>query len=526
VGFDPRKFGELLAPHGTDKDQDPALIGEKGVGLTYTIFVANHYRIWTRSVTAEIVGHVDQAALWKDAKVETLPTFQVDGWDEKTTKPGDTFTEVELIDVEQVFEDTEDLFHQSPAVLAFLLRTRTAVGFVKGLFGLDAPDIRVQLSAVDLAGKKTDQVIKFAFMPPGELVGADYTVNFDEFKAKAALLDDKQKAKELAGRALLKTGKQVRAGRQIGYYAFFAPSRNLWKEVSAKNAIVGGKTGTDPLYTGGIFVATRGMPTGVELDQPVTGFAGYWPNFFMLLEDDAITFDLGRKSVPGRTKGMLRDLAKELFEEMLPFAEYATKDPPIVVNPTIQQFEKTQAFDDLKKLSDLGLKAISYQKHPDGQEAAVVALFHELVGAGLLQGYFTLRTGYKETYDLWGTYRVAATLVGKRFRSTAKDGFVDLPFVGEFKFAAQDILRDFDVRRKFFTMIDLIICWDVDAKVLKTSNVSLEQLSADEVLFHGSNYKLVWPGAYNLGAASEKPVLALRQFVEGVVKAGAVSSPR
>ena len=47
VGFVAEDFIELIAPHGTDKDQDTDSIGEKGVGLTYTIFSSNHYFYFT-----------------------------------------------------------------------------------------------------------------------------------------------------------------------------------------------------------------------------------------------------------------------------------------------------------------------------------------------------------------------------------------------------------------------------------------------------------------------------------------------
>lgn len=60
------------------------------------------------------------------------------------------------------------------------------------------------------------------------------------------------------------------------------------------------------LLNGGIYVVTKGMPTGIVIEPQTTGFSGYWSNFIMLIEDDKITFDLGRKTIPSRTKGTLK----------------------------------------------------------------------------------------------------------------------------------------------------------------------------------------------------------------------------
>lgn len=129
------------------------------------------------------------------------------------------------------------------------------------------------------------------------------------------------------------------------------------------------------------------MPTGILIEPPVTGYAGYWPNFYIILEDDNIKMDVGRKSIPGRTKGILKEIAKNIFQEFLPFIKYATADPAVTTGTlhTIQQYEKQKEFETLRKLPDIGIDKINYLKHPDGQEAGVVALFHELVASGIFK---------------------------------------------------------------------------------------------------------------------------------------------
>jgi hypothetical protein len=152
----------------------------------------------------------------------------------------------------------------------------------------------------------------------------------------------------------------------------------------------------------------------------------------------------------------------------------------------------------------------------------VVAIFHELVAAKVLEGYFTLRTGYRDTYDLWGTYDVPALSVGQNCRSLADpSGRIQLDVVLEFKYNAEDILPDVTKNRKMFIDIDLIVCWDFDEQLFAKQRVVVEAVSPDDVLFKGTNFKLVWPGAYNLGAASEKPLISLRRLLQDLQSAGA-----
>jgi molecular chaperone HtpG len=520
VGFDGDRFLALLAPHGSDKSDDAEAIGEKGVGLTYSIFVCNAYRIDTRSTTSHIAGTIDQGARWREKKVADVPKFEQEFDTRDAVVPADTYTEITLGDVEPRFDDIEDIFKQTPRVLEFLLRTRTAVGSTRD--ETDDSRIEVTLTIMEGGAAKT-YPIAFKYMWPSEFM-AGQLLDLDDFKGRAGALNDRQKARELAGKALVKKGSVTRSNRPIKFYALFAPSRTLWREISDINQITSIDDAGEKhyLYTAGIFVASKGMPTGVPLEQPSTGSAGYWPNFFMLLEDDSITFDVGRKAVPGRTKGMLRDIAQGLFEEFLPYMSLVSKDPAIVAgpSPTVLTHQRNETFTELKTISDLKVPEIAYLKHPDGQEAAVMALFHELVGAGLLKGYYSYRSGLRETYDLWARYRIGKELVGRNHQRVAgTDGVIDLDIVIEFKYAAHRVLSDFDAASKQFPDIDLIVCWDVDEAKFKGWDVKVDPLAPEDVLFFGSNYRLSWAGAYNLGAASEKPVLAIRKFLQDLPSA-------
>ena len=523
IGFPRSQAIDLLAPHGTDKLQAGyAVIGEKGVGLTYVIFSADRVHLKAASEHGTIEGDIERACLWKNGKHDQLPVFQVLVDNDMPSEPAETFTEILLEDIEQIYPEGLDIFDQTLPVLEFLLRTKTALGSTETLFRTTPPTpVKVALTVREMDGSVSENEFPMRFMTPEELLRAADWMDLEDFVKTAAKLDDRQRTQRLQGKCLRKKGAISRAGKDIKFYAFFVPSRNTWNEMSNKN----GLTQYDPdrmedvsLYEPGIFIGTRGMPTGVELTPPSTGFAGYWPNAFMLIEDDSLNFDLGRKSIPGRTQGLLRDVARDLFNEFTAFARYITKDPP--VTPTISavaQYQKATLFAELEQLPDLAIQKLSFLKHPDSQEAAVSAIFHELIATGLLSGYEVLKMGYKMTYDLWGTYTLSESNVGKQFWAQIEEGN-RIPVVIEFKYRAEDILDDFEKNIKFFTDIDLLVCWDLDDTKLAKQSVDVEIINQNEAFFHGSNYRLVWPGAYNLGEAGTKPVLALRRFVEDLAK--------
>lgn len=515
VGIDSSDVKEIVAPNGTDKEDELESIGEKGVGLTYTIFSCNKFVIETQTTNTFFKGEIVNASSWRQRLNEVVP--ELDIFEEKVTEEtNQTYTIISLEGIDLFDPQDDDLFAQSVEVLKYIIKTKTVLGYLKKTFGEEQIDIELKFTYVDYSGKMYDEQIDFGYMLPDEFVGNN-KIDFNDFKSKAATYDDKQKSQKLKGKGLYKIGSVTKNNRRINYYCFFVPSRSLWKEICEKNSLyMANDREHGMLLGGGIYIVTKGMPTGIVIEPPVTGASVYWDNYIMLIEDDKITFDLGRKTIPSRTKGMIKEVAKELFLEFRPYIKYITTDPSVStkISATVQQVAKNNTYELMKKYADLKIDEIGYLKNPNSQEAAVVSIFHELVGAKILKGYYSLSTGYKQTYDLWATYNIESKYIGKNMQDFATDGKMIMPCVIEFKYAAESIINDLELDIKFFNDMDLLVCWDIDEQKFAANSIDVEQLPKDDVLFYGSNYKLIWPGSYNLGAASEKPVLALRKFIE------------
>lgn len=519
VGIRPDDLPELLAPHGTNKDlpDNIGIIGQKGVGLTYAIFKCERFSIETQSAEGYISAHIVGGAQWKNRLSDAIPVLEIDRTDQTRVDSARTYTSITLHGVEAPDEQAEDIFAMARPVIEALLRTKTAIGSTRQVFSLPSDGFEVSLLVIDAGGGRSAGKIQGTYLLPERLIEKRRVIDLGDYEKDAAHFSDQQKVRLLQGKCVRKVGAETRAGRVIRYYAFFAPSRGLWKEINVKNEFRTEEAaeGGDLLYQGGIFLATRGMPTGIELTHPVTGLAGNWPQLFILLEDDHLSFDVGRKTVPGRTQGVLKDVARALFTEMTRLAQYLSTDPPVpgvLVQETREMF-----FDELEALPDLAYHGIPYAKHPWSQEAAVAAIFHQLLGAGVLKGYVTLACGYKMTYDWWGYYIASRETVGAhRVKQLPRDS-AKLKLVIEFKYNAEAILGDLE-NNKHFSDIGMIVCWDLDETKFAKDHVQVRPIAPEDSFYFGANYELEWPGAHNLGDAGKKQVIALRRLIDDLAR--------
>ena len=520
VGICPKELPELLAPHGTNKNSaETTLIGEKGVGLTYTIFSSNNYSIETKSCKGFIRAKIENAQSWKKGNFDTLPDLVIEESNEDSNDSKDTYTKIVVSDIEKNHEEYDDIFNITYEQLILHLRTKTAIGSVKYLFNSNFHnEYIVNFSYIDQAGVKSSGEIEPHYYSPEDFIQSkNAVIEIETFKGQAATMSDSEKARKLNGKCLRKVCSEKRYGRTINYYALFVPSQTFWESICDQNRLKVEIDGNSILqYTGGIYFATRGMPTGIRIEPPKTASPFYWQNIYMVIEDDSIIFDIGRKAIPSRSLGLFRDIAKEIFSEFLKFVEYVRTDPPVhVAIPTTAFYLKSEYFQELKKLPDLKLPQVSFLKFPDGQEASVVALFHELIGSKTIVGYHTLKMGYKMTYDEWSIYRIPE---GIENLPTGLSPGNELPIVIEFKYRAEDILNDFNNDTKYFTDIDLLVCWDLDVRKFAKEGVAVEPISGKSSFFYGANYKLIWPGSYNLGTAAEKSVISLRLLIDDIMR--------
>lgn len=530
IGIRPSKAPELLAPNQTDKDGNPITIGEKGVGLTFCIFSGNEFAIDTTSVHGEFAGNIDGSYDWWSNDIGERPNIDPENppedWDD-TLAPTETGTTIEISDLNvTTFADDQSIFDIDIERIIYLLRAKTALGYIRtamrGESQDEDPDIDVFLTVKDGASIELDsEQIDFEYRFPHSFFNDDKNVDIKELKDDLPL-DDDEKSERLHNKNVKVFGEEERSGgRKVRYYGFYMSGAE-WQKLSKQNDLIGEE---DDVYDidGGIYVATRGMPTGIKLDPPRTGYGGYWSGIYMVLEYDELPFDLGRKTLTGR-KSMLQDVARNVFyDELQPFLEYIRRAPPS--DPRDLFRERQERFRDIRGLENLDLSEISFQKAPDRQEAGVVSIFHELVGSGILEYYHGIRSGYKQDYDFWGTYKIDQSELGSLdITSEFIEGdiyeddetgetYVEKDVVIEFKYDCADVITDFANKRKEFDAIDIIVCWDISED--RMSNISVQEIDPEEPKYKGCNYKIVVPND-SVVSDRTKHVIALKSLIDNI----------
>jgi hypothetical protein len=329
-----------------------------------------------------------------------------------------------------------------------LLRTKTAIGSTLSTWG-DDRNITIELTYTDVNGKTyTDKDLPFRYQLPYEEL-PESVVDYDDFIIYASnpQRTDHDKRNYLRHKIVIKKGTfQHNNNREIHYAACFVPKRSTWDTLSIAAELTTEEQLADDtwkaqydyiLYSSGIYTSVKGMPTGITIDPPSTGYAGYWSNLFIILEDSQLSFDIGRKSLPGRQTGMIREYAKDVFNDYLRIIKYISGEAEIV-----QDWDKQELLDEIDTIPDLHYADVKMMKTPKDQEASVAAIFYECIGNGTITDIEPVTSGYKNKYDLVARW-------GRKYK------------IIEFKSRLKNIVKDFNDAVKLFNEMDCIVCWDV-----------------------------------------------------------------
>lgn len=440
IGIEKELLPHLLRPFSGDKMDQTGTIGEKGVGLTFTMFSCNDFYIKTGTEKGSCEATVMNAYTWK----------QNDGTEDLKLKKQDLNdgfrgTQIRLKNIENC-----SLFDLTIEQMIFVLRSKTAIGNTKTIWDSDI-DIEIKLQMVDTNHEHHSVTVPFSYYLPDEGINQREKIDLDEFRKYTQSEDrtDADKRRKLKDKIVYKKGIfNHNDNRTIRYIAYFMPSRRAWEQLSIKNKLLPTPKQEDEEYKNtfhycflseGIMTSVKGMPTGIAISPPSSGAAGYWSNFFIIFEDPQLKFDIGRKSLHGRQAKILRDYSREIFTEFLKYIrKYVSGE--IKTDPI---WDKEGVFFEIEKLPKLNNTKTRFVYSPKNQEASVAGIFFELMGKEIITDITPLVAGYKNKYDLYAK-------VDNRNK------------VIEFKSHLSNILKDFDDEKKLFDEVDIIIAWDVN----------------------------------------------------------------
>ena len=473
VGIEKEKIPVLLSPFSTDKENDLGSIGEKGVGLKFVIFQSNDFKMKTSALNSKEISEVTipGAKLWKEGDSSENFCLNLE------TYLGD-FQGTEII-IKGV--ENDKLFDLNFNSLKFVIRTKTAVGNILSIFE-ENNNIRVYLKYTDKSGKTNFEELPYKYWLPTENIKKSDKCDLDDFKTWLSECDrsDSEKRNKLKNKIIVKQGEISHNDyRNIKYWACFVPKRKIWNDISIMDGLLTEDIIEDEeimqdkifsIHQPGIYTSVKGMPTGISIEHPNTGYAGYWANLFIIFEDRLLKFDIGRKSINGSIKTIYKERAKFIFSEYLGYVtKYVSGEPEIQTNPIWDRDNVKQEIDSMPRLKN---PIIKFKNIPSEQEASVAAIFYELIGANLIKDIEPVISGYRNKYDLYAYW---------------KNHFI----VIEFKSHLRNIIRDFDDYVKYSNEIDYIVCWDVndeDLSALHSVSLILEEINNSSLFSYHEEY--------------------------------------
>ena len=480
-GISPEEIVGLLTPFSTSKEGSQNLIGQKGVGISFVIFLSAHFEIESYHESGASRASIDGANAWLDAKNEELPrlTFEHITFQKKQSNSFGTKITVKLPK-----NSENEFWSYTFDQLAMVLLTRTALGDVRTIWK-EQSNKSLSLTVNDLNGGKISKKLKCSYFLPITKLKESQFISLHVFKEwiQSGDRSDLQKRQKLQDRVVVFDGEKDVSLRRIQFWACFVPKRKSWDIISVNSKLVDRSIldlshsdridefgDAQYLFSSGLFTSTRGMPTGINSGMKARGWAGYIPNFFIIINDPQLSFDIGRKSIPGRQLGKLRDIADEVFKEILrDIAKYIsgnTESPD-------EDFNRSVIFNDIRNLPDLNSQYTSFIKRPSHQEATIAAIFYELLGANQINDLQPYTSGYKNRYDLYAKYKGSDVVI-------------------EFKSTLTKLFQDFDDTTKLFDEIDIVVIWEItedDYGVVNTHGFGLDEIhpglsTGNESLFH------------------------------------------
>lgn len=540
IGMSPDELDEALKRYGTLKDQEgrrTSQIGELGNGLTYVLANSDDFSIETCDGETITEVRIEGMLSWVkgDRSIGDVK-WNSEILEEDTGQ--DSYTIVRSRDIRGGDSEYPDLFSGlvTPDRVEHLLRNKTAIGQLFDVVNypayhtLRSDDVEVEYVERNSSGVVEEREVEFRFQGPAQVAkkaGEDPSKTFPtQLDVHAARERVEDTSSNIGEKSVVAKGVWQSSGGVKHYYEAFVASRDRYRELSREYGLCDDPSGSVNENTfdlePGIEIGVKGMPCGIRIDTPVSGSAGYWGNFYVMIMNNDLSFDEGReKPATGRRGKNFKDCARHvLFQEI-------GKD---VVSGTTQGSGLTLLDDDdiiedrtedkLELQYDC-LDPINFQNQPTSEQD-VVAIFHESLAEGIFpDAYEGLDTSTWHTYDEIYQYYVNldtdSDIIGSRVsRGLREDGHSELDekIIVEFKREGSDIFTDMTSNKKIYSEIDLLVCWEFDEG--NEMGVTLSDKQPDEIWYWGTTHQFEIDSHLLYDASNQVDVIILTDLFERI----------
>jgi hypothetical protein len=495
IGMTPTQFKFCFRPNVTFK-RGERLRGNKGVGATYLAYGFSQIRIQAKHAGVQLAAILRGGRRWAENSSGAVPRPKLEAQEfnvpELSSESSGACFEVLLGD--SPGERPRDLAWigaRNAEQWLNVLRMKTPLGAIALRTTAFSPLVTVEV--IDHDGQMTEATSsRCEYYYPHEIPGkvaslSDITAALNkipgdtktkftklsgEFKKLDTMWDiwDKDQLMADGGdfAGILDPEEVVLVDRHdVVVYGAFLSSSKQWQTFN--DDVLGLRRG-QRIMQGGLQLACDGMVQGDPLVIPLTSTIGYQANAHIIVHFSDGNPDMGRKVFQPELKRLAEKLSVRVVTIFKRFLQHRRPDagpPSVAASKQLYEWKKEQEKHREQKQLSLILNNIRLALVSEPQkEQDVIALFHELLGCGVLKGYNIFATSQSETYDSLYELEYPNELVYKFDRASRPlavadryVGVVTEPKVLEYKYDFEYLLDDIEQDAKSASHINLVVCW-------------------------------------------------------------------
>lgn len=496
TGMSPDEVRFCFRPNVSFKTRKEAR-GHKGVGATFLAYGFGLIHLSTKTKNWAGAVRLAGGRQWADDTTGSYPRpkIEVDDFNVQELANETSGTAIE-ISIPQATRPDLGWWSATTAHQWYqILRMRTPLGGVY-LSGESPPKVKVHIAVTDYSNNQTREDLDYVEYPyPHEIsemlprarsyedvVKALHGIEGDSTKIPQDLrridaiygiwTSDQiiAEGSPFAGQRFESEQEELIRRHNVAVYGCFLSTAKNWKVYQADVL----RIRKDPLILkGGLLIASDYMIQGDLMVIPLTSTIGYQAATHVIVHFLDGNPDMGRKVFQPELKSLAEDLARQvvnIFKRYLYLMREDTGAASIADETETYHWIEERKAHRAKHPLEFAFqeKHLAYASVPQAEQD-VVAIFHELVGIGLIRGVRFLCTNEQSRYDgcYVGKYDKAdehAYHVVKRplgVNQKLISARETKPCILEYKFDLDGLISDFAKEIKFQNEIDTIICWTI-----------------------------------------------------------------
>lgn len=505
MGMEPSELKKYyFKPHATlktiiSKGKKLRQRGEKGVGATFLSYGTNYIHITTMVKDKFSSGILENGLDWCMGKVNEMSKVKPAERHQNEFENGHgtiiTIEFSEQTNISDLKNDIGDTLKQWETIL----RLHTAVGYID--IGSKEKDGFFNFLNVNLTIKNKDKIksknIEKGYLYPHLLADADIQLSkltrdsqgklhesqknrdilWEEFSFDQvnSFVKNRMDDKNYMWKKKKKEISEVLNKYKPEAYVCFVSGVGFWNKYNNK---IWDEELENEQFNHGIVYSTKSQKIGERKRIDFKFRSGDFNRFFVLLSMKNLKADIGRKSIDDKIDYFANFFANSIQGEFV--------DNDDCLKPSPGRFDETKesALEDTKDkafnrkgLSKLISEDLHFIKVPQ-EEQDVIALFFDLLGMGIIEGYKIYSTHIARLYDGVGMFKIEKdesiifseeNLLGISENKFNKSNIVKSPkkcFI-EFKYNSDNLVNDIRQGYKRLQDIKWLVCWEIGEKHVK-----------------------------------------------------------